>query len=136
MKRFFLDIPTNGSGEIIDLSRRIHEHASDLAGTGLLHLFIGGSTAAITTVEFEPGLVKHDLPALFERLAPADGVYQHEQTWNDDNGHSHQLSSLFGAGLAIPFEKGKLLTGEWQQVVLVDFDTRPRKRRVVCSIIE
>lgn len=135
MTRFTLDIATNGSGEIIDLSRLIAAHADKLKGAGLLHLFIGGSTAAVTTIEFEPGLVKHDLPALFERLAGRDAAYYHEQTWNDDNGHSHLLSTLFRTEITLPFQDGKLLTGDWQQVVLIDFDTRPRRRQIICSVI-
>jgi secondary thiamine-phosphate synthase enzyme len=133
MKRFTLDISTNGNGDIVDLTARILEHAGDLKGDGLLHLFIGGSTAAITTIEHEPGLVKHDLPDLFKRLAPDDARYFHEQTWHDDNGHSHLLSSLFGPSLTVPFSNGKLCTGEWQQVVLIDFDTRPRRRKIICT---
>lgn len=133
MRRFTIEISTNGGGDIIDLSAMIHQHANHLGGEGVLHLFINGSTAAITTIEHEPGLVKHDLPALFKRLAPDDAHYFHEQTWHDDNGHSHVLATLFGPSLTVPFANGKLLTGEWQQVVLVDFDTRPRRRRVICT---
>jgi secondary thiamine-phosphate synthase enzyme len=133
VKRFTLDVSTNGNGDILDLSPMIRRHADVLDGEGLLHLFIGGSTASITTIEFEPGLVKHDLPALFQRLADQNEPYFHEQTWHDDNGHSHVLASLFGPGLTIPFADGLLLTGEWQQVVLIDFDTRPRRRRIICT---
>lgn len=133
MRRFTLDISTDGSGDIVDVTPMILKHAADLQGEGLLHLFISGSTAAITTVEHEPGLVKHDLPSLFKRLAPDDAHYFHEQTWHDDNGHSHVLAALFGPSLSVPFAHGKLLTGEWQQVVLIDFDTRPRRRKIVCS---
>ena len=103
---------------------------------GLLHLFVVGSTAAITTLEFEPGLVKHDLAALMQKLVPDDAVYEHEQTWNDDNGHSHLRSALVGPGITLPFADGRLLTGEYQQVVLIDFDTRPRKRAVVGTVIQ
>lgn len=134
MKRFTIDISTNGGGDIIDLSQAILQHAKELQGDGLLHLFIGGSTSAITTIEHEPGLVKHDLPHLFKRLAPDDAHYYHEQTWHDDNGHSHLLSSVFGPSLTVPFSNGKLCTGEWQQVVLIDFDTRPRRRKVICTV--
>ena len=133
MKRFHLEVSTNGGGDIVDLTPLILRHAKDLAGDGLLHLFIGGSTASITTIEHEPGLVKHDLPSLFKRLAPDDAAYFHEQTWHDDNGHSHVLAALFGPSLTVPFSAGKLCTGEWQQVVLIDFDTRPRRRKVVCT---
>jgi secondary thiamine-phosphate synthase enzyme len=135
VKRFHLEVSTNGGGDIVDLTPLITRHAKEFTGDGLLHLFIGGSTAALTTIEHEPGLVKHDLPALFKRLAPDDASYFHEQTWHDDNGHSHLLAALFGPSLSIPFGGGKLCTGEWQQVVLIDFDTRPRRRKVVCTAV-
>ena len=90
---------------------------------------------SLTTVEFETGLVKHDMPKVLQRLVPDDARYEHEATWNDDNGHSHIRSALLGPGVAIPISNGKLLTGEWQQVVLIDFDTRPRRRQIVCSVI-
>jgi secondary thiamine-phosphate synthase enzyme len=107
----------------------------DVRGEALLHLFVGGSTAGLTTIEFEPGLVKHDLPATLQRLVPDDARYEHEATWNDDNGHAHVRASLVGPGLTIPVSNGKLLTGEYQHVVLVDFDTRPRKRTVIATVI-
>jgi secondary thiamine-phosphate synthase enzyme len=79
--------------------------------------------------------VKHDLPNVFQRLVPDDVPYQHEATWNDDNGHSHVRAALVGPSLTVPFGGGKLLTGEYQQVVLIDFDTRARKRKVICTAI-
>ena len=137
MQRFTLEVFTEGNTDIVnlqtDLARRLRE--LKVGGDGLLHLFVVGSTAALTTVEFEPGLVKHDLPAVLQRLVPDDGRYEHEATWNDDNGHSHVRASLVGPGLTVPFSNGKLLTGEYQQVVLLDFDTRPRKRTVVVTVV-
>ena len=135
MTRFTLDISTDGNNDIVNLNPAIAGHARELAGEGLLHLFVGGSTAALTTIEFEPGLVKHDLPSLFQRLVPDDIHYDHEATWNDDNGHSHIRAALLGPGLTVPFSKGKLLTGEYQQVVLIDFDTRPRRRTIIATVI-
>jgi secondary thiamine-phosphate synthase enzyme len=90
----------------------------------------------VTTVEFEPGLVQHDLPRVLQQLVPDDAHYDHEATWNDDNGHSHIRAALLGPGLSVPISNGKLLTGQWQQVVLLDFDTRPRRRQIICTIIE
>jgi secondary thiamine-phosphate synthase enzyme len=137
MQRFTLEVFTEGNTDIVnlqnDLARRLRE--LKVSGEGLLHLFVVGSTAALTTIEFEPGLVKHDLPAALQRLVPDDARYEHEATWNDDNGHAHVRASLVGPGLTIPFSNGKLLTGEYQQVVLVDFDTRPRKRTVIATVI-
>jgi secondary thiamine-phosphate synthase enzyme len=135
MKRFTLDISTDGNNDIVNLNAELARRSADLAGEGLLHLFVVGSTAALTTIEFEPGLVKHDLPELFQRLVPDDIHYDHEATWNDDNGHSHIRAALLGPGLTIPFAKGKLLTGEYQQVVLIDFDTRPRRRTIIVTVM-
>lgn len=137
MKRFTLEVETDGDSDILNLSAELkQQRPTELKGEGLLHLFVIGSTAALTTIEFEPGLVKHDMPALFERIAPRDAKYDHEATWNDDNGHSHARAALLGPGLTVPFSKGKLLTGEYQQIVLVDFDTRPRRRTIICTVIE
>jgi len=137
MQRFTLEVFTEGNTDIVnlqgDLAKRLRE--LKVSGDGLLHLFVVGSTAALTTIEFEPGLVKHDLPATLQRLVPDDARYEHEATWNDDNGHSHLRASLVGASVTIPFANGKLLTGEYQQVVLIDFDTRPRRRTVIGTLL-
>ena len=137
MQRFTIDIFTEGNTDIVnlhaDIARRLRE--LKVTGDGLLHLFVVGSTAALTTIEYEPGLVKHDLPAVLQRLVPDDARYEHEATWNDDNGHSHVRAALVGPGLTVPFSGGRLLTGEYQQVVLLDFDTRPRKRTVSCTVM-
>ena len=135
MNRFILEVSTDGNNEIVNLNPELATRLRDLRGDGLLHLFVPGSTVALTTLEYEPGLVKHDLPATLQRLVPDDARYEHEATWNDDNGHAHVRASLVGPGVTIPFSNGKLLTGEYQQVVLVDFDTRPRKRTVVATVI-
>ncbi len=132
MQRFILEISTNGDTDIINLMPHIAPRLREIgAGDGVLHLFVVGSTAALTTIEFEPGLVKHDLPTLFQRLIPDDSRYDHESTWNDDNGHSHLRASLLGPSVTVPYSNGKLLTGEYQQIVLIDFDTRPRRRTII-----
>src|SRR4051795_6677574 len=135
MQRFTLEVSTDGNNDVLNLSPMLRERLREHPGDGLLHLFVAGSTAGLTTIEFEPGLIKHDLPAFFQRLVPDDARYEHEATWNDDNGHSHLRASIIGPGLTIPFSGGKLLTGEYQQVVLVDFDTRPRKRTVIATVV-
>jgi secondary thiamine-phosphate synthase enzyme len=135
MKRFTFTVSTEGNTDIVNLSPELSRRCAEVKGDGLLHIFVGGSTASVTTLEFEPGLVKHDLPRTMQQLAPDDAHYDHEATWNDDNGHSHVRSALLGPGLTIPVASGKLLTGEWQQVVLIDFDTRPRRRNIICTII-
>ena len=100
----------------------------------MLLAFVAGSTAALTTIEYEVGLIKHDLPALLQRLIPDDARYEHEATWHDDNGHAHLRASLIGPSLSVPIADGKLLTSTYQQVVLIDFDTRPRKRTVIATV--
>ena len=137
MQRFTIEIFTEGNTDIVNLQPELAKRVRDLklSGEGLIHLFVVGSTAAITTIEFEPGLIKHDMPAVLQRLVPDDDRYEHEATWNDDNGHSHIRSALLGPGLTVPVSDGKLLTGEWQQIVLLDFDTRPRRRTIICTLV-
>lgn len=135
MTRFTIQVQTEGNCDIVNLNGELASQLKDIEGEGLVHLFVVGSTAALTTMEFEPGLVKHDMPRVFQQLVPDDARYEHEMTWNDDNGHSHVRASLLGPSLTVPFADGKLLTGQWQQVVLIDFDTRPRRRTVVCTVV-
>ena len=137
MQRFTLEVFTEGNTDIVNLHPELSKRLRDLkvAGEGLVHLFVVGSTAALTTIEFEPGLIKRDLPRVLQELVPDDARYEHEATWNDDNGHSHVRSALVGPSLTVPHSGGKLLTGEYQQVVLLDFDTRPRKRTVIATVI-
>lgn len=135
MQRFTLEFVAEGNTDVINVSPELAKRLADIRGSGILHLFVVGSTAALTTMEFEPGLAKHDLKAMFQRLIPDDLPYEHEATWNDDNGHSHLRAALLGPSLTIPFANGKLLTGEYQQVVLVDFDTCPRRRTIVATVL-
>ena len=127
-------VATAGDSQMIDLTPQVQavldEHRYR---EGQALVFVSGSTAGITTVEFEPGL-QQDLPAAFERLAPRNMRYAHEQTWHDDNGHSHVRASLLGPSLVVPFADGRLLLGTWQQIVLIDFDTRPRRRQIVVQL--
>ena len=130
-----LHVSTRGDSEILDLTAQVQA----LVGThglreGQALVFVPGSTAGVTTIEHEPGLLR-DVPAAFERLAPQDGPYEHENTWHDDNGHAHVRATLLGPSLAVPFVDGRLTLGTWQQIILVDFDTRPRTRTVVCQIM-
>ncbi len=135
MQRFTLHIETDGNNSIANLHPDLAYTLRDIKGIGIAHLFVVGSTAALTTMEFEPGLLKHDLPNTMQRLVPDDARYEHEATWNDDNGHSHIRASLIGPSLTVPFQDGRLLTGEYQQVVLIDFDTRPRRRTVIVTLM-
>ncbi len=129
-----VSVSTRGDSHMVDLTGRVQEVVDRHAfREGQALVFVSGSTAGLTTVEFEPGLQK-DLPAALERVAPRGIPYAHEETWHDDNGHSHVRASLLGPSLAVPFADGDLLLGTWQQIVLVDFDTRPRRREVVVQL--
>ena len=101
---------------------------------GSATVFVSGSTASVTTTEFEPGLVR-DIPAAMERVAPLGIRYHHDDTWHDGNGHSHVRAAVLGPSLTVPFSKGELLLGTWQQIVLIDFDTHPRKRNLIVQFI-
>ena len=136
MKTEFLSLKTKGRTDIIDITEDVQEVVSKLGfREGSATVFAVGSTAGITTVEYEPGLVKTDLPRLFEQLAPYGEHYAHHNTWGDDNGSSHVKASLLGCSLVIPFVDGRLVLGTWQQVVCIDFDTRPRSRSIVVQIM-
>jgi len=127
---------TRGNTHILDLTEEVRRVVGAAGITiGQATAMVVGSTAALTTLEFEPGLVDHDIAAALERLAPEDGRYLHEETWNDDNGHSHVRASLIGPSLALPVVEGGLPLGTWQQIVLIDFDTRARDRRVVITVV-
>ena len=131
-----LALRTRGNDHVVDLTARLQELVTETGvRTGQAAILVHGSTAALTTLEFEPGLVDHDVAAALERLAPRDGLYEHEKTWHDDNGHSHVRAAVVGPSLALPVVEGRIPLGTWQQVVLVDFDTRPRERTVHVSVV-
>lgn len=130
-----IGVSTKGHTHIIDLTEQLSTSVHDEnMKDGNLIVFVSGSTAGVTTIEYEPGLLK-DLPEVFEQIAPVGKRYHHDDTWHDGNGYAHVRSSLLGPSLTVPFTKGKLLLGTWQQVVLIDFDNRPRKRDVVVQLI-
>jgi secondary thiamine-phosphate synthase enzyme len=108
--------------------------AESSCASGIVNVFVVGSTAAVTTIEFEPGAVG-DLNRLFEAIAPRHDEYRHHLRWGDDNGSSHVRAALLGPSLTIPFADHKLLLGTWQQIMLLEFDTRPRKREIVAQIV-
>jgi len=131
-----LQVPTRGNNHVINITEAVARAVRDSGVVdGIVTVFNVGSTAGITTTEFEPGLANHDLEAAFERIAPAHGRYEHEETWHDDNGHSHVRASLLGPSLSIPLVAGQMTLGTWQQIILIDFDTRARTRTVVCQIV-
>ena len=127
---------TKGNSHILDITDDLRELVKQSGvRTGQAVAMVVGSTAALTTLEFEPGLAKHDIAAAMERFAPRHETYAHEETWHDDNGHSHVRAALMGPSLAMPIIDGCLPLGTWQQVVLADFDTRPRDRQIVVTIV-
>jgi secondary thiamine-phosphate synthase enzyme len=130
-----IKIKTKGNCDIVNITAETVE-AVGKSGivSGVATLFNVGSTGAITTTEYEPGLVNYDLAAAFEKIAPQGARYEHEETWHDDNGHSHVRASLLGPSLSVPIIEGGVVLGTWQQIILVDFDTRPRTRTVICQI--
>jgi len=126
---------TSGFCDIIDITARVREQVEqEKIERGLVSLFVSGSTAALTTIEYEPGLVR-DLKEFVEQLIPSNRRYHHDDRWGDDNGFSHLRASLFGPSLAIPIENGRMLLGTWQQVVLLDFDNRPRTREIIVQLM-
>lgn len=127
---------TRGNGHILDLTEGLQELVSESGVLcGQVTAMVVGSTAALTTLEFEPGLVNHDIVAALERIAPEHAEYEHEKTWNDDNGHSHVRASLIGPSIALPVIDGQVPLGTWQQVVLIDLDTRPRRRVIAVTVV-
>jgi secondary thiamine-phosphate synthase enzyme len=130
-----LQFSSRGNCDIIDItpqvSQAIYECGVD---SGTVTVFITGSTAGVTTVEYEPGLIG-DLDTLFERIAPRDIPYGHDARWGDGNGHSHVRASLLGASLVLPFNNKNLMLGTWQQIIVIDFDNRPRNRTVLLQIM-
>ncbi|MAT38589.1 MAG: secondary thiamine-phosphate synthase enzyme [Ectothiorhodospiraceae bacterium] len=127
----FLTLETKGNCDIIDITKRLQLLLSkQKMSAGHALVFVSGSTAALTTIEYEPGL-KQDFTEMIDRLVPKSMRYFHEETWNDGNGHSHIRSSLIGPSITIPFGDGEFLLGTWQQVIFVDFDNRPRTRKLV-----
>jgi len=130
-----LKIRTKGNTDILDITPHVKKAVKETEiGNGIAVVFVPGSTGGITTLEYEPGL-KKDLPTAFERIAPQNIEYAHHQTWGDYNGHSHVRSALLGTSFTVPFVSSNLILGTWQQIVLVDFDTRPRTREIIVQVL-
>lgn len=126
---------TSGQGDLRDITGVVAAAVSDSGlAAGIVTVAVVGSTAGVTTIEFEPGAVS-DFGALLERLAPRSGVYRHHERWGDDNGSSHVRAALLGPSLTLPFKDRRVCLGVWQQIVLAELDTRPRTRQVVVQIL-
>ena len=127
-------VNSKGNTDIVDITNDVQAKINSSGFVeGNVLVFVGGSTAGITTIEYEPGL-KRDDPDFFERIIPSNINYYQDHTWRDGNGHSHIRASLQGASFTVPFTNGNLLLGTWQQIVLVDFDNRSRRRNIIVQI--
>jgi secondary thiamine-phosphate synthase enzyme len=128
-------IKTKGENHMIDITRQTSKALEESKlKDGIVTVFVSGSTAAITTIEYESGLTQ-DFPRMLSRIAPKDIEYEHDNAWHDGNGHSHVRASLIGPSLTIPFKDGNLMLGTWQQIVLLETDTRHRERNIILQII-
>jgi len=130
-----IKISSKSENDVIDITEQVADALSKSGiSNGTITVFVSGSTGAITTIEYEPGLVK-DFPEMLSRISPDDINYSHEEMWHDGNGRSHVKASLVGPSLTIPFKDGQLLLGTWQQIVFLELDTRARTRTLVLQII-
>ncbi len=128
-------LSTHGNTDIIDITQKVIDsvNASKLTN-GLVTIFCPSSTSGVTTLEYEPG-VQQDLKRVFNEIVPANEVYLHDEAWHDGNGHSHVRAALLKASLTVPLVNGQLTLGTWQQIVYIDFDTRPRKREIIVQVM-
>jgi len=130
-----ISLESNGQCDVIDITPEVSQRVAEAGvSSGTVTVFVAGSTAGVTTIEFEPGLLS-DIKGMWERAVPQNITYDHDRRWGDGNGYSHVRASLLGASLVVPFNDNRLLLGTWQQIVLVDFDNRPRSRQVLLQIM-
>ena len=128
-------IRTDSDRRLIDVTGKIQSELEECGiEDGMVLIFVPGATGALSTIEYEPGL-QRDFPELMERLIPEKNVYHHNETWGDGNGHSHLRATLIGPSLTVPIRDGQLVLGRWQQVIFLDFDNRPRDRRLVVQFM-
>jgi len=130
-----ISLQSKGDCDIIDITPRVEQQVAEAdIKDGIVTVFVSGSTAGITTIELEPGLIS-DFKNMWERIIPTNIPYNHDRAWDDGNGYSHVRASLLGASLIIPFNNKKLALGTWQQIVLIDFDNRPRSRQIILQVM-
>lgn len=128
-------VNSKGNCDIVNITEEVSSVLNkSKISNGSVVVFVSGSTASISTIEYEPGLRK-DLPQVLEEIIPSGQTYHHNKTWGDNNGHAHLRSTLFGCSITVPFNKGELLLGTWQQIVLIDFDEKPRQRQIIVQVI-
>lgn len=130
-----IEVKTKGENDMVDLTDEIQRIVRESGvREGIACVFVPGSTGAVTTIEYEPGLMK-DMPAVLERIAPRDEYYHHHETWHDYNGHSHVRASIIGPSLTIPITNGEIVHGTWQQIVFIEMDVRSRHRRILVKVL-
>lgn len=130
-----IEISTRGHTDIVDVTPQVRDVLFRCGlQEGRLTVFISGSTAGVTTIEYEPGLLK-DLPETLDKIAPMGARYHHDDTWGDGNGYAHVRAALIGASFSVPFTQGRMLLGTWQQIVVMDFDNRSRDRKIVVQLM-
>ncbi len=135
MYRKEIHISTEHEMQIIDITGEVERVVKESGiNEGIVNVFVPGSTGAITTIEYEPGLL-HDLPSALERIAPSGAYYKHEERWHDGNGRSHVKASILGPEITVPFENRRLMLGTWQQIVFVECDVRPRQRKIIITVM-
>jgi secondary thiamine-phosphate synthase enzyme len=135
IKTLSFGIDTNGKTDIIDITSRVQSILNESQfKEGNALVFVPGATAGITTIEYEAGLLK-DYPEFLEKIIPSNVTYHHDEAWQDGNGHSHIRAALQGGSFTVPFIDGQLTLGTWQQIILIDFDNRPRKRKIIVQLI-
>jgi len=130
-----IELTTRGNADVLDITSQVlHSVSESGLRDGVVTIFCPSSTSAVTTIEYESGVVS-DLKRLFEQIIPQNQDYAHNARWGDGNGHSHVRAALLGASLSVPFVAGSLTLGTWQQIIYLDFDNRPRRRELVLQIL-
>jgi secondary thiamine-phosphate synthase enzyme len=130
-----IEVKSHGENDVLDVTADVRKAVQESGlKDGVVTVFVPGSTSAVTTIEYEPGLV-HDFASMLERVSPRSIDYEHQKAWHDDNGRSHVKAALVGPSLSVPFVEGRLTLGTWQQIVVVELDIRPRTRNVVVQVI-
>lgn len=135
VKTYSITLKTKGNNDVHDITAEVSKHLKDSGlKNGIVTVFVPGSTGGVTTIEYESGVI-HDMSEMIERLVPSDITYKHNLRWGDGNGFSHVRSALIGTSLTIPFSRGDLVLGTWQQIVFIDFDNRPRRRELILQVM-
>lgn len=131
----YIELRTAGKNEMVDITDDVRRGVAESGiRDGQALIFVPGATGALSTIEYEPGLIR-DLPELMERIIPEKEVYHHNETWHDGNGHSHLRATLVGPSLTVPFENQRLILGTWQQIIFLEFDNKPHHRKIVVQMM-